>query len=1075
MLNKIFFYEVRHWFSSMLTYVFMGAFFLIGLALMLGTSGYFDAKPGLAEEDKVILLNTPYELTFVSHFLIKIVLFIIPVFVGNSLYRDFQSRIYTILYAFPIPKKHYIWAKLLSALTIVLVIGLVVLLGIFLAELIVGNDHAGFGDFNPKAYWIALFVFMVPNLMIVSLLVFVGVGLSRNIYAGFMIVLFVLFFQSIVAHVFFQQEFLFGLLDPLGQHAFQLATKAWTLDMRNSGAIPVDMLVIYNRVFWLGLSGIVFFVFLQVFDFQYNKPIQFKPFLNSKKMDLKPRPSQNERLSAVTFELSWLGRLKTMLLLSQKDFIFIVNNWIFKLIACFGILVIFFIEFKVTNSGELRLLPYTRLLISSPLKIYQLIILITTFLCSGMLFHRAKKSHMNALIDVTPIYNSQLLISKIWAVAGIQLVMLTLFAICSIGIQWYNGFYDLELGLYLFHLLALVFPVLLLWNIASACVHTLIPNLFIGLFALLMLVFSADVLHQAGISTLLLKWNATPALIYSDFQGYGQQLAGYFWAWGYWCSMAIICLLLAYLFWSRGLVGSFRESIHKALSRFELSLKLTLIVVVAITLFFVYKIRWAEHKIELAKTSHSSLQLEVFKNKWSTYSKIPQPKITKVDLKIDLFPQKQAFFAQGHYTLINTSDKMLDTLLLRTGFDEYTQFNWNKKALLLEKDTLMKYYAFVLQKSLKPQDSIRLDFAIESIPNELLQKNSSVLSNGTFLQDDILPRLVYQFEESELSPDDKQAGEYHYFGKDANYVEIKTEISTQSDQIAIAPGKLLSKRMKQGRSFFIYETEFPVKFNFSFHSAAYQKLSEKYLGKTIEIYSLKKHRYNLSSLLKGSKAALDFDTKWLGDYPHSVLRIIETPHTESNFVGTLTANNIPSSENLFIINTTFSQEQINMPFYVIAHELTHEWFGNQLMPANALGAKMLTESITEYLSLLIYEQKFGEEAAQKFLQLQERRYQNGQKNAEKDESPLVFVSSDQEYIAYGKGTMMFYKLSQLIGEEKLLMILRQFLQLHKNKTKQFPTSFDFINYLEEHISLENQNKVNALFLSDESKTTLVEK
>ncbi|MBK8652617.1 MAG: hypothetical protein IPN20_01495 [Haliscomenobacter sp.] len=70
-----------------------------------------------------------------------------------------------------------------------------------------------------------------------------------------------------------------------------------------------------------------------------------------------------------------------------------------------------------------------------------------------------------------------------------------------------------------------------------------------------------------------------------------------------------------------------------------------------------------------------------------------------------------------------------------------------------------------------------------------------------------------------------------------------------------------------------------------------------------------------------------------------------------------------------------------------AHELTHQWWGNQVVPADALGAKMLTESIAEYISLRIYERYFGQEKALHFLSLQRKRYLEGRTTETGKENP----------------------------------------------------------------------------------------
>jgi len=205
---------------------------------------------------------------------------------------------------------------------------------------------------------------------------------------------------------------------------------------------------------------------------------------------------------------------------------------------------------------------------------------------------------------------------------------------------------------------------------------------------------------------------------------------------------------------------------------------------------------------------------------------------------------------------------------------------------------------------------------------------------------------------------------------------------------------------------------------------------------------------------------LDYNTKWFGQYPYREIRIIEFPHTEENYSATLMANNIPASEVLFNINAETMSEKFNLPFYVMAHELTHEWFGNQVIPADAEGAKMLTESITEYLTLCIYREHFGEKLADKFLETQHKRYHRGRKNEQGEEPPLNKVLAHQEYIAYGKGAIAFNGIANSIGRDKLNSILKNYLLKYKSQFNYYPTTNDFIQLLKKNTNKEDHHLID---------------
>jgi aminopeptidase N len=62
------------------------------------------------------------------------------------------------------------------------------------------------------------------------------------------------------------------------------------------------------------------------------------------------------------------------------------------------------------------------------------------------------------------------------------------------------------------------------------------------------------------------------------------------------------------------------------------------------------------------------------------------------------------------------------------------------------------------------------------------------------------------------------------------------------------------------------------------------------------------------------------------------------------------------------------------------------------------------------------------------------------------ELPLYKVEN-QSYIHYGKGSVILYALQDYIGEDKVNLAMREFLEEHKYKTP-YPTSLDFLSYLE---------------------------
>lgn len=1062
MQNAVFQFELKHWLRTPLLYFFLCCYFGLALLTMLGTGGYFDGP--ISSSAKVQLLNAPFSLTENSFFFAKALLFLAAMILTSSLMRDYKNKMHPILYTFPLSNGYYLNGKLGSGLAVLMLTSLFTFLGIIVGEIFLGTSNPKIGEFNLFGYLTMLGAYVLPTLFIVGSFVFVAVGLTRNAFAGFIVVFLFFLIHQMLQYISFSSPQALALLDPFGQYAFQWTTQSWDFQAKNSSTLPLSWVVVFNRMGWLLLAVFALGYYYFKFNFQFDPIWEFRKRQVAEKSAIAGIDRQSLRDSVVQFDFSFAGKWRSFFGLLWFDFRSVIGSWMFWLLSGFGVATVLFMQLKVTQTGDFNLLPFTRILLHGPLLLYTLILIFSTFLFSSSLVYKPKQHKMDALVDATPTNNWQLFGSKIGAIALVQLIQLALFFLLCVCIQLYNGYSHFEISLYAYHLLVLVFPLLLVWNIAAHFSHTLAPNIFLSLFLLIGLWLGSQSLDQFGIDTWLLKFNLRPDLIYSDLSGYGAGLPGYYLIAVYWLVMGGLLLAGIYLFWNRGSLQHFTERWTRLKSRWSPPVLGVAVFLLAVLGWLGFQIHQQEAVNQSSNTAHNNRveQLKLHKENWKNYSDLFLPKINNIDLQIDVFPSENRFELQGQYTLHNDTDQPIDTLLIRTGYDEQTTINLEGNAHLILADSALKSNLYVLKKTLAPNDSMPLSFEVRSMPNSHFSRNSGVLTNGTFLKHDILPRLGYQFYENELPHSDSLACKHNFYHRDADQVHLQTKISTSANQIALAPGQLITQTKKENRIHYQYKTTHPVKFNFSFHSGNFEVKKETYQGVNIAVYYAKGHAYNTQLMIDGIKAAFRYNTTNLGPYPYQQIRIIEFPHTEGEYSATIMANNVPSSEVLFAINSAAMEGKINLPFYVMAHELTHEWFGNQAMPASAAGAKMLTESLTEYLTLCIYTEHFGDKIALEFLKQQHKRYHRGRKREKSIEQPLSQVADHQQYIAYGKGAIVFNTLDHYLGRQKMNEILKSYLTKFGGHPGQYPTTSDFIQLMKSKTTADQHVLIDEL-------------
>ncbi|MBK7428706.1 MAG: hypothetical protein IPI60_17655 [Saprospiraceae bacterium] len=139
---------------------------------------------------------------------------------------------------------------------------------------------------------------------------------------------------------------------------------------------------------------------------------------------------------------------------------------------------------------------------------------------------------------------------------------------------------------------------------------------------------------------------------------------------------------------------------------------------------------------------------------------------------------------------------------------------------------------------------------------------------------------------------------------------------------------------------------------------------------------------------------------------------------------------------------------LNLSFLGASHELAHQWWGMQAIPADVEGFKMITESLAEYTSLMVLKQEYGPEKALEFQKKALQIYLSGRRDMESAEPPLMFNRGNEHaFIPYQKGMLAFNGLAGMIGENRLNEALRAYLHCVEGKKNNYSTPSDLIEYL----------------------------
>jgi ABC-2 type transport system permease protein len=1080
MFKDIFLFEIRYRLKRPATYIYLGIMILTGLlygAIMGGAMGPEPA--GMITGGGKNLANSAFNLHQLLFSLTQVPgIFIVAAIMAVPVYRDFQNDSHSLFFTKPISKASYLLGRYMGSLVVTLGVMLGLAFGLMITEMMPYVLPEKYGPFNLAYYLNPFLINVIPFVLFTGTIFFATVSLTRNqlfIYLNAIIVL-VLFTLASYAATQIENKMLASLLDPSGGAAFLNETEFWTTAERNTKLVPFSMNITLNMLIWLGVAAGIMAFTLRKFSFSYvREAVSFsRPKANNLMRSIGDTVTIKKIvLPSVNQEFSLGKYLSQFWLLTKREIAGILKSPIFIAIMLVGSLMTLMIMafFNSTLFGT-PTLPVTYKMIGTITGGLALFVFALIIFYSGELVWKERSVKVNQIYDTLPIPGWVTYASKFVALVSIPFVVFSFGILMGIFVQLGSGYTRIELGQYIGNLLGYRIIDFILFALLAMFVQVTASNKFVGFFiTVLIFFFNNSMLGTLGVEHNLFQYMSNTRLTYSDMNGYGHFPWPFMAFKLYWTGMGMLLGLFANLLWQRGTENTLRSRINNLKQSFSgtswVALLAGLVLFIGMGAYIFYNTNILN---EYKTSKEGQAETAEFEKIYKKYDGIPQPKVTAVNLHINIYPETRSFDAKGKFMLKNKTNVPIDSVHLLLNSDvEFQNIEFGQKFEPVSLDDKHRYYIYQFDQPLQPGDSVSLDFEAAYAPVGFTNTGSptGIVENGTFFNHFYFPLVGYtdMFEirdtdirekyglgERERFPsiDDTAAVYNTLIAHDADWIDFEATVSTSPDQIAVVPGYLQKEWEENGRRYFHYKMDSKMLKFYSIVSARYEV--EKDVWKApdgrdinLEIYYHGPHTHNINRMMEAMKKSLAYYTENFSPYQHQQVRILEFPRYAS-FAQSF-ANTIPYSEAVGFI-ADVDEDDVDYPFYITAHELGHQWWAHQVIGGNVQGFQFLSETMSQYSALMVMEKEFGEENIQKYLKYEMNQYLKN-RSAERVKELPALLSENQLYIHYNKGSVIMYALKDYIGEDSLNAALSRYIDAVAFQEPPYTTTREWLSYVRE--------------------------
>ena len=1074
-------FEFRYQLRNPVFWVALFIFFLFGFGITASENVSF-GTPGTVHE------NAPYAVAMALALFGIFYQFVTTSFVANAIVRDDSTGFGPIVRATPLTRTEFVLGRFLGGFLIALAGYLTVPLGMAIGVMMPWVDPETVGPNSPAPYLWHYLIIAIPNIFVSCAFLLALATIFRSMMASYIGVIVFLMGNTITLIVTGDKpEWLpyVAKFELLGLAAIQEMTRYWTAAELNSRLLPLEGNLLINRVIVVVLGMLMLAWTVSRFSMAERAPSK------RKLRKLARREARDAALANNAPDLSFpvtatpvFGSATTRAQISTR-----LRTEVAQVLKSPGLIIILLLA-VFNTAAELwtartmygtPTYPLTADVIGTLRMGFPLFLLMIAIFYGGELVWRERDRKMHEILDATPVSDWVIVVPKVAAIVLVLLLVNLAGVVTGTLTQLLKGSSAFSLGQYLgwFLLPATIDAVLL--ALLAVFMQVVSPNKYVGWGLMLLWFVSGIFLSNLGYTNILYTYAGTPSEPLSDMNGTGGYWIGAAWARLYWLSVGVLLMLAAHLIWPRGTVTSLTPRLKGMGQRFgavpAAVMAVALAGVVGSGLFI-------HHNIKQLNVYRTSDEMEAFRagleKKYLKYESVPRPVITDVRIAAEIHPNDHRLDAAGTYILRNETGRPLtDVHVRRGGMDVRFVSLEIPGARRLSHDERFGYSIFRFDRPLLPGKTAELRFASRIHYRGFRNgaQPTSIALNGTFVNNfDFAPVIGMdrnglltdrvqrrrQGLPAELRPArlvDMSATARNYVG--TNWVMTDISVTTDADQVPIAPGERVAETIANGRKTARFVSKAPIHNFYSIQSARYAVDRSRHGGVDLEIYYHPVHAWNVPAMRKALAAGLDYFQANFGPYQFGHARIIEFPGYSSfaqAFAGTM-----PYSESIGFAADARDPDKIDYVTYVTAHELGHQYWAHQVVGADMQGSTLTSETLAQYSALMVMKKLYGPDKIRRFLKYELDEYLSGRKGDAIEEMPLVRVEN-QPYIHYRKGALVMYLLQERMGEQAVNRALASFIRQWKFKGAPYHRSVDLVAELRKQASTpEQQALITDLF------------